>query len=525
MRTRTRAYLASAAAALLLLTTACGSDDDAGGSSGSSDSSDASSDDGGAAGGELTIAYSFPPASLDPIAPGQFETYLYPLYDTLTSITDDQEVQPRLATSWSFPDASSMVIELRDDVVFHDGTPFDAAAVKANLDRARTAEQSSLQVTLSGIESVEVVDDHTVQLGLTRGGSELPALFARLPGMMVSPQVIADAPDSIATGAGGSGPYLLEEFRANEAVSFVNNPDRWNQDVGLLDRMTITGITVGQQRLNALQAGDVDLAQMTSTDVAGAASDIESGTLDGTVVDLTASQNYLVLRSTLPPFDDPAVREAVARAIDKEALSEGLYQGTCTPADQFFPEGHFAHDESLEGRFAYDADAAQDLLADAGVDSPTITLDHFETFTEPAVALQQLLTDVGFDVELNQLNANENNFADGTRQAYVGSMFGVIDPSQVVGDFLLGGAIQALDDPDGELAGLLDTAADPTVDDEDRAAAYRDIWEAAYGEAIVIPLCNAQQAWVHTGNVANVEDIGYTFAGTVDLTALTRAGG
>src|SRR5690606_12811646 len=121
--------------------------------------------------------------------------YLYPAYDRLTELTPDGEVIPMLAESWEFTDDDTVLrLDLRQDVVFHDGEPFNAEAVKANIERGQTLETSAVKPDLASIEEVVVVDDYTVELHLSSPGSSLPALLSDRAGMMISPGAF-DNPD------------------------------------------------------------------------------------------------------------------------------------------------------------------------------------------------------------------------------------------------------------------------------------------------------------------------------------------
>jgi peptide/nickel transport system substrate-binding protein len=469
--------------------------------------------------GELRIAYAGGAAVMDP-AGTTLVPFLFPLYDRLTEVDDKFTVKPRLATEWSFPDAKTMLIKLRAGVKFHDGTAFDASAVKINLERSKTLATSILKAPLAGVASIDVVDPLTVKLTLSSGGLELPALFSQAPGMMVSPAAIANTPADIATkGAGGSGPYKIESFKASESVTFTRNPDFWDKTQGLLKKLTITFIASGPQRLNALRAGDVDLAQVIGQDVSGAKKDAAAGALQGVLANLSATQNEVMLRTTLPPFDNAKVREAVAYAIDKKSLTDGFYNTTCLPANQFFLDGHWSNQPSLNGKYSFDLAKAKALLAESGVTNLSFTLDYGSIYQGPAEAIQAQLKAAGFNPTLKVTPTGDTSFRDGKIEASVGAFAGVYDPSQLVSSYILGGN-KLLPDADGSAAALAATGSDPSGTPASWAAAYQKLWEKLYGQHIVIPTCNAQQFWAHLGKVANVADLRFKFSGLVDFSYL-----
>ncbi len=142
-------------------------------------------------GGILKIAAPFNPSTLDPITGGTGSDHmlLYPMYDTLVDFEPATLApKPGLATSWEFPDPKTLVFTLREGVKFHDGEPFDAAAVKAHLDRARTDPRSAVKAELQSIEAVEVLAPNKVALKLSRPDTALPLIMADRAGMIASPK-------------------------------------------------------------------------------------------------------------------------------------------------------------------------------------------------------------------------------------------------------------------------------------------------------------------------------------------------
>jgi peptide/nickel transport system substrate-binding protein len=470
--------------------------------------------------GELRITYAGGSTTLDPTAATALIPFLFPIYDRLTELDDTFTVKPRLATEWSFPDAHTMLLKLRPNVKFQDGTVFDATAVKVNLERGKSSPTSGLKVQLSGISAVDVVDPLTVKLTLTSGGLELPALFSQASGMMVSPTAIANNPADIATkGAGASGPYKVDTFQPPERISYVRNPDFWDKKEGLLKKLSIVYIASGPQRLNALRAGDVDLAQVLGQDVNGAKKDAAAGSLQGVLANLSATQNQVMLRSTIPPFDNAKLREAVAYAIDKKALTDGFYNTTCLPANQFFLDGHWANQPSLNNKYTYDLAKAKALIAESGVTNLSFTLDYGAIYQGPAEAIQAQLKAAGFNPTLRQTPTGDTSFRDGTLSASVGAIAGVYDPSQLVSSYLLGGP-KLLPDADGSAAALAAAGSDPSGTPGSWADAYKKLAEKFYGQYLDIPTCNAQQFWAHVGKVANVNDLRFKFSGLVDFSYL-----
>jgi peptide/nickel transport system substrate-binding protein len=270
--------------------TSAGTAGAAGSSSGANSSSEAAKPDLDA---EATFAYAIGPANFDPIRPLAFYAYTYEIYDRLTKIDDSLEVQPMLAESWEFSeDGTTLTFHLRDDAKFTDGSKIDAAAVKANIDRARLMPFSTQRTSLSAVSAVDVVDPTTVKLTLVRGqGVQLPSVFAGTAGMIVNPKAIADPTVDLTNGPGKgmeSGPWVLESVTlgtSNGEVQYVRRPD-WDKEAGRIKRLKVLGISTSVQRINAVRAGDITMGMITDVDVPAAADLMKSKDVGGITVSL-----------------------------------------------------------------------------------------------------------------------------------------------------------------------------------------------------------------------------------------------
>ena len=162
--------------------------------------------------GVLRLGYSTGPSSLDPAraTSGGDRVYLLPVYDRIVRLTNAGEPQPMLATKWEFTkNGNGLLLTLRRGVKFQDGTPFDAQAVKANIDRYRTMEGSTQRAVLSSVSEVNVLDAGRVEIVCKEGCGGLLRTLGDNPGMMVSPKAFSN-PD-LATKPVGAGPYTVSE--------------------------------------------------------------------------------------------------------------------------------------------------------------------------------------------------------------------------------------------------------------------------------------------------------------------------
>lgn len=304
--------------------------------------------------------------SMDPIREAGVDyAQLHSVFDTLLSISpEDGELLPRLAEEWE-ADAASITLHLRDDVTFQDGTPFDAEAVAFNLDRAKTDPDSNITGMLDAVESVEVVDDATVELQLAEPTPlAVLQLLADRPGMMASPTAVEAAGGSTAFSEApvGAGMYRIEgEWFPRESMSVRAWDGYWDPDAQTLGGIDFTEVEP-DAKVNALLSGSVDVASVGGNDVAALEDDPDVALSVGPA----AIGRGLTVNPNLEPFDDIKVRQAIAHAINRDAMVEALTNGYGEPRCQLFAANSPAYDEELDGLYPYDPARATALLEEAG---------------------------------------------------------------------------------------------------------------------------------------------------------------
>ena len=170
---------------------------------------------------------------------GAARDYAPPFFDRLLSIGDDGKYKPGLALSWdTSKDGKTITFKLRQGVTFHDGTPFNAQAVKSNLDNLIPPKAT----ILSGITSVDVVDDYTVKLNLPAYNNLILYHFAANPATyMYSPEALKkNGADWATTHPVGTGPFMLKDYQPNISLTLVKNPNYWQKGLPYLDGIEIT---------------------------------------------------------------------------------------------------------------------------------------------------------------------------------------------------------------------------------------------------------------------------------------------
>src|SRR3954453_5330167 len=182
-------------------------------------------------GGILRISAPANPSSLDPTTggAGSDHAFLFTMYDTLTEWEfDTLKPKPGLAESWSFTDPTTLVLNIRPGVVFHDGTPLDAEAVKFNLERNKSDPKSNIKADLLAMESAAVTGPMQVTLKLNTPDAALPGILSDRAGMMVSPIALkASSAGNVARSPVGAGAYAFVSWADGEKIVIKRNGKYW----------------------------------------------------------------------------------------------------------------------------------------------------------------------------------------------------------------------------------------------------------------------------------------------------------
>lgn len=444
--------------------------------------------------GSFTWSFSVGPATLDPhLGTSEYDLRLmWPVYDRLTYINENGEVEPMLAESWELAeDGSSFTLTLRPGVTFSDGAELDASAVKANLDRGLTEARSSAFKELGAVvESVEVVDDLTVRLALEGPGGALPFLLGDRAGIVVSPDAL-DNPD-LDQNPVGAGAFVLTSSEPGVRYVYERRDDYWNADDYRFADMELLVQADDATRLNAVRSGQQDATFIRETQVAEA----EAAGLS-TISGPRLSFYSLSLNSSRSEFADARVRQALSVAADRKAVNEGIFAGRCPETVQPFPEGYFAHSDDLaaeEEWITYDLGRARELLAEAGLSngfSFTAVVPSITGYQTLAQVLQESYAEIGVTMNIQVVDAAQAStlFNAGSADAVVGSFAGGVDPSIYTGSAFLAGPTNPGGLTNPEIERLHDEALQ-SADVEVRGSKYAELLDAVFEQGPVnLPIC------------------------------------
>src|SRR6516165_2336894 len=216
------------------------------------------------AAGTLRVGMQDDPDALDPARGGTFAGRIVfaSLCDKLIDLSPTLEFVPQLATTWSWSaDSKTLTLSLREGVRFQDNEPFDAEAVKVNIERYRNASESSRKGELRLITAVEEVDPRTVQLVLAQPYAPLVAVLSDRAGMMASPKALARLGKDFASGPMCAGPFQFVERVAQDRMVLDRFPGYWNPGSIHLDRIIFRPIADSTVRLVNLQTGQFDMLE------------------------------------------------------------------------------------------------------------------------------------------------------------------------------------------------------------------------------------------------------------------------
>lgn len=472
MKLRTR-WGAAAAVMLLAAVAACG------GGGGSTDSDRA-----------LKVAAAADASSLDPIRgnAGTDHVLLYPIYDTLISFDSGLEPQPGLAESWESPSPTQLTLKLREGVTFQDGEPFNAEAVKFNIERAQ-GEGSNIQADLASVKSVTVDDEYTVTFDLVKPDASLVLVLADRAGMMVSPKAAEAAGGDLSTAPVGAGGWEFVEWKRGSVLKVKKYDDYWDTDADRVSAIDFNIISDPKTRVTSLRSGQQDVALELAPSDAESIEKASGVTLDESP---RVNLNQVYVNTASPELGDPKVRKAISMAIDREALLKSGYFGRGVIADGALPGDYWA-EPPASVKSTYDPDEAKKLLAEAG--KSDLSFDMIANADSATIRVAEILkdqlSDVGVTLNIKPLEvvqATNDYFNDKKAPALLSQWTGRPDPTMT---YRLLFSAEGYFNTSGKATPGLDdalTQADASTDPAERKPGLGAAAEAVFEDTSFLPL-------------------------------------
>ena len=444
----------------------------------------------------LRIAINNDPDILDPTLSRTFvgTSVMSALCDKLFDFDQSLAIVPRLATSYEWADPVTLILHLRAGVTFHDGTPFDAAAVKFNLDRHVNLPGSFRKAELGAMDRVEVVDPLTVRIVLKQPSSPFIATLTDRAGMMISPAVAKAAGKDFGLNPVCSGPFRFTERVAQDHITLERYANYWDPDSVHFDRVIYRAMVDSAVRLANLRAGTVDLADIVPSDVDAVQADpklqiLSSSGLGYFGITLNVGNGP---RAAQPLGQDARVRRAFELSLDRDAIVQVVFNGQYTPNSQAVSASSplYAPDVRPPAR---DLARAKALLAEAGVRTPVpvaLTVPNSPQSMQVAEVVQSMAREAGFDVRVTAMDFGASLAAtlQGDYVAYLIGWSGLLDADSNSWSFLHTGGPQNISGySNASVDAALDqarTATDPAA----RRALYARVWQQQAADLPIIYL-------------------------------------
>ncbi|ROS59884.1 peptide/nickel transport system substrate-binding protein [Curtobacterium sp. PhB172] len=483
-------------------------------------------------GGTLTYASGdAEPTCLDPHVGGNYpQALLATQYIEELVGLEDGEPTPELATKWTTSDdGKTLTFTLRDDVTFTDGTPFDAAAVVANIEHVQdpATASSTGYLALQSITKATATDDHTVTLTLSRPDSALLESFSQPWVGMESPKALEREQATNCESPVGTGPFEVTGWKHGDRVTLTKNSDYWGTTKPRLSGITWRFLPDATSRYAALQSGQVDVIDNAQPDQLKAAS------AKGAIRDLDAprpgASNRLELNSGHGVFRDEAVRQAFIAGAEIDPGLQSLFLGTAKRSYSVLSSAEpLAYSE--KSRFDYSPTKAKQLLDDAGwkvgsdgirvKDGQQLTVT-FPVSTNQSVPAERSLFQqiqasekaVGFKVVLDELDlsswyaalaANEYDVVSAPYTKVGPDVLRILYDSASIEPAPSGyfANLAQLDDP--ALDTLLEQAA-RTSDADERADLYEQAQKTILASDTVLPLYDQQNHFLVRSAVHGIQ--------------------
>ncbi|MFT4181746.1 MAG: ABC transporter substrate-binding protein [Rhizobium sp.] len=429
------------------------------------------------------------PSTLDPQLQWNPDSYFVyrNIFDNLVTRDNAGKIVPQVAIAWKAVSDTKIVLALRDDIRFHDGSALTAEDVAFSVNRIIDPKLASPQLSqFNKIDKAEVTGAHEVTLTLKR---PYPALIAALTNLSVVPKHVVDAVGNAAFNLSpvGSGAYKFSKWEKGVAVTLARNDDYWGRK-SKFPTAVFRAVPDSSTRLADIQSGTVDFARALTSDQA---SQLKGSQNAKAIPVLTERLAYVRINSNKPPFDKPELRQALAYAIDKQGITEGILGGLDKPIGQMVTPAHFGWSDKIPG-LPFDPEKAKALVSKVGA-PPKFQFTIGAFFDQRvAEAIQQELQDVGFAVEIAKVDTPtflqliQKGPADGPTLAISTSSCGCQDADGALNSLFHSGSSWTITSKP-EINALLEEAGSSS-DETKRLADYEKIGQFIAADIPTVPL-------------------------------------
>ncbi len=453
------------------------------------------------------------PDALDPALSGTYAGRIVfaSLCDKLVDISPDLKIVPQLAESWAWAaDGKAITFTLRKNVKFHDGTPFDAEAVKFNIERMKTMPDSKRKAELAPVASVTVLAADKVTFNLSEPFVPLLANLSDRAGMMVSPKAAKEKGADFAAAPVCAGPYQFVERKSRDLIRVKKFPGYWDANQIGYDEVVYYYVPDSTVRLSRLRAGDLDIVERVAPTDLKTVRDDNNLTLHSTQ-GLAVSHLMINVgngaKANTPLGKNESLRQAFELAIDRNVINRVAFNGEFLADNQMIPPSSpfYSKTHPMPAR---DVAKAKQLIAAAGMTRVPVELTYENALADGRVAqiIQSMAGEAGFDVKLLPLETASaiERYLNGNFEAYIGNWSGRADPDPtLVSFFSCSGSQNVNKYCNKELDALLNQARGE-ADEAKRKALYDKITGIYLTARSSIPLYHPNWFFAARKNVAGV---------------------
>ncbi|WP_088044433.1 glutathione ABC transporter substrate-binding protein [Bacillus sp. EAC] len=321
------------------------------------------------------------------------------IYEGLVQRDKNNEIQPMLAEKWNRINETTWEFNLRHDVQFHDGTPFNAEAVKKTFDRLLDPKVASPRaVVFKMVNQVKVVDEYTVQFILKEPFSPLLSILANHEGGIISPKTINKYGKDIIQEPNGTGPFVFDSWSPGQEITLVKNKNYWG-DKPKVDKVIFKVVPEDSTRISMIETGEAQIAEPLPVAVMD---QVESSTAMDVYRSEGFGTEYIGFNVNKKPFNDVRVRKAIAHAVEMDSIIKGVFNNVGKKANSAMGSKVFGYDAELKA-YDYNLKEAKKLLKEAGYangfDATILTMDSKER-VNLAEVIQSQLKGIGINLKV-----------------------------------------------------------------------------------------------------------------------------
>lgn len=392
----------------------------------------------------LRVGLQDDPDALDPALSGTYtgRFVFASLCDKLVDISPDLKIVPQLAERWEWSaDGRAITFSLRRNVTFHDGTPFDAEAVKFNIERMKTMPDSRRKAELAPVAGVDVLAADTVRLNLSEPFVPLLANLSDRAGMMVSPKAAREKGGDFAAAPVCAGPYSFVERKSRDLIRVKKYNGYWDAARVGYDEIVYSLTPDSTVRLQRVRAGDLDIAERI------APTDLKIVRDDANLT-LHAGQGLAVShlmfnvgngeKAKGPLGQNETLRQAFELSIDRAIINRVAFNGEFLADNQMIPPSSPFYSKANPAP-ARNVAKAKELIAKAGLTRVPVEITFENALGDARVAqiIQSMAAEAGFDVKLLPLETTSaiERYLNGNFEAYIGNWSGRADPDPTLVSF------------------------------------------------------------------------------------------